>query len=163
MLGDLFTMLAGGTYVAKKCFDEINENGKCIDAKLAMDKFIKEHTDFELEKKLKQDIENPNKFNEIYERLEEYKNNNGRYYLGFQYIWDFRLSNNTRLRLTDRDGGLYGRTKKEADELYENRWVVLEMLMHTYEKMTYNQASWIASGVYGNGHNNPDSVKKYIL
>lgn len=148
---DLFFLIAGGAYATKKCFDQIGENGRNIAIKNAINKYVEEHTDSELEEKLKNDIENPAKYNEIYERIEAYKQNDGKYYLIFKDDWEWNSVGKLRLPVRDKHGSLYGRTKKESSILYENRYAILYMLMLTYDKMTKPVAEWAAIQKYQEG------------
>lgn len=111
-------------------------------------KFFDEWVDETLEKKLRDDLSTPSKYNEIWERIEKYKEDEGEVYLmrklfgerqGWRYFWED--VGKTRLQIRNKNGKCAtGYTTKEYNNNY---WKTMSLLMNTYEKLTVDDAFYI--------------------
>ena len=152
-VGDLFSILAGGAWLAKDAVCESLERDRNNRQYRLCKTYVDKHTDPELEKKLKKDIEDPKKYNQIWERIEKYQRDNplcpwNRCYEDApreSYVWffaDFKQSDIGKKRLPVRNekGSLYGRNSAEGDWLFRNQEFTLSLLMWTYGKESSRNA-----------------------
>lgn len=148
-VGDLLLILLGGGTLATKSFKESEAK---IDQRVKEEleqRFIERYTDPELEKKIEQDILNPDKYEEIWDRIERYKKEGGEV-----CEWDMQknpaysywnvLVGKSRRPFRDINGNLVAKTKADTARLEGNRSVACGLLMHTYGKMTMHNAKWVA-------------------
>ena len=116
--------------------------------------YIELWTDPELEARLEADIENPDKYDEIWDRLEEFKRTRGTQlvceeldekplvldgYAIYSSLW-IKVVGVERRPFRDTNGNLEGRNKNEEKMLDLYRYSALLCLMHTYNKKTMTQA-----------------------
>lgn len=111
-------------------------------------KFFDEWVDEALEKKLRDDLSTPSKYNEIWERIEKYKEDEGEVYLmrklfgekkGWRYFWED--VGKTRFPIRNKNGKYA--TGYAAKEYNNNYWKTMSLLMNTYEKLTADDAFYI--------------------
>lgn len=142
-VGDLFGILAGAAFVAREVGIEISERAEGEVRSKLIKEFVAEHTDVELEHKLIADVENPYKYDEVWNRLEEFKRNNPIFCKKHTSQYDrFGWENvgKARLRFRDSNGTLIGKNQNEELALKGNRNIAVYLLMQTYGKMTENSA-----------------------
>ena len=75
-VGDLFTILAGGAWLTKEAVNEIGERADDQTRDALIKKYIAEHTDPALERRLWEDVENPVMYDELWRRIETFKRDN---------------------------------------------------------------------------------------
>lgn len=111
-------------------------------------KFFDEWVDEALEKKLRDDLSTPSKYDEIWERIEKYKEDEGEVYLmrklfgereGRRYFWED--VGKTRFQIRNKNGKCA--TGYTAKEYNNNYWKTMSLLMNTYEKLTADDAFYI--------------------
>lgn len=107
-------------------------------------KFQKMYTDPELEAELKAKIENPEYYDLIWERIESYKRNRGKYYLWRNELSFWKSVGHKRLKFFIK-GSLRGKSQKDADWLRYNRGIGLWLLIQTYGRMTQRDAYFFMS------------------
>jgi hypothetical protein len=140
MLGELFWSIFGAGYMAK---ESVKKTCKSVDdnkRKKMFKDYIVQHTDVELEKKLRAEIRIPSNYDKIWERIEEHKQRGGA--LSTECGWKF--VGTKRLRYFDEKG----RTPKDT-RLETNRMETLRLLMNTYGKRSVTEADVIASKLIG--------------
>ena len=64
-IGDLLSIFGGAGFVAKKVVEEHKEREAALTRNDLIQKFIQKYTDPALEERLRQDIQNPEKYEEI--------------------------------------------------------------------------------------------------
>lgn len=153
-IGDLFGILGGGAWLAKEGVREISERTDNRNNKELIDAFVAEHTDLELEEKLKKDLLNPALHDSIWAALESYKRDNPVWckqheksgWYG-EYTQQFHEPNfgwqdigNKRVPLLDAKGTVRGKNAQEEGQLAANRNLVLQMLMEMNGKMRHDIA-----------------------
>ena len=62
--------------IAKDSIDAARENVRSMEIAEARKEYVKAHTDSELEERLMHDVENPEKYEELWERIESFKRDN---------------------------------------------------------------------------------------
>ena len=145
-IGDLLSIFGGAGFVAKKAVEEHKERDAALTKNDLIQKFVQKYTDPALEDRLRQDIQNPEKYDEIWDRIEAYKARKGGWYLGKREHPAWQDVGHNRLPFRTASGELHAPTQYEDDVLQGNRNKALFMLMHTYGKMTVNDATWEARG-----------------
>ena len=136
--------LAAATYVGGRLVGEYGQKRQNRAMSKLSQKFQKMYTDPELEAELKAKIENPEHYDWIWERIEAYKRNRGKYYL-WRNEWPFWKSvGNKRLKFFIK-GSLRGKSQKDADWLRYNRGIGLWLLIQTYGRMTQRDAYFFMS------------------
>jgi hypothetical protein len=136
MLGELFWAVAGGIYlVGHSIKGDISKLNEAEQDKIIMD-YMRTHTDMELEKRLRIEVGTPSIYNEIWERIEDYKRNDGAFTkLGGSSDDLWASVCESRLPLFDNKGRIPKRTMIEY-----NHGSVLRLLMHTYNKRVGGEA-----------------------
>lgn len=145
-IGDLLSIFGGAGFVAKKVVEEHKEREAALTRNDLIQKFIQKYTDPALEERLRQDIQNPEKYEEIWKRIESYKARKGGWYVWKREHPAWQDVGHNRLPFRTASGELHASTQYEDDVLQGNRNKALFMLMHTYGKMTLNDATWEARG-----------------
>ena len=140
-IGDLLSIFGGAGFLAKKTVEEHKEREAVITRNELIQKFVQKYSDPTLEERLRQDIRNPEKYDEIWERIESYKARNGGWYRWNREHPAWQDVGSGRLPFRTASGELHATTQYEDDVLYGNRNKALFMLMHTYGKMTVNDAT----------------------
>lgn len=143
-IGDLLSIFGGAGVVAKKAVTEHKEREAALTKADLIQKFVQKYSDPALEERLRQDIQNPEKYNEIWERIESYKTRKGGWYRWNHEHPAWQDVGQTRLPFRTASGELHASTQYEDAVLEGNRNKALLMLMHTYGKMTVNDATWEA-------------------
>ena len=159
---DLFTILAGGAWLTKETFREVDEHGAEQYRTKLINEFIAQHSDIELERQLQAQIENPACYDEIWQRLELFKRDNPVWCKERESKPEY-LPNSTiclpaqpgwqdvgvqRLPFRDEYGYLTPANQRLAHILSQNRTFTLIMLMETYDKMTLSRARQAANKKY---------------
>lgn len=145
-IGDFFGILFGGAYVAKEVVSQAVEDAAEQERSLVIRKFIEEHTDLELERKLRKQVEDPTQTELVWRRIEEYKRDHPVYckshelepiyfealneYIDPHFWW--QDVGKKRITLFGRYNSLNGRSVNESMQLEDNRKLVLELLIETY-------------------------------
>lgn len=133
----ILTHLGAATYAGSKIISESAGRRKA-QAKTNLGKhFHAMYTDPELEAELKAKIEDPKNYDWVWERIEAYKRNRGKYYLwrhSCEY-WSYVGHKRTDFFSHGRTGSLYVRNQDESLRLLINREEALEMLLNTYGRM----------------------------
>lgn len=140
-IGDLLSIFGGAGVIAKKAVTEHKEREAALTKADLIQKFVQKYSDPALEERLRQDIQNPEKYNEIWERIESYKARKGGWYRWNYEHPAWQAVGLTRLPFRTVSGELHAPTQYEDDVLNGNRNKALFMLMHTYGKMTVNDAT----------------------
>lgn len=143
-IGDLLSIFGGAGFLAKKAVEERKERETALTRNELIQKFVQKYSDPVLEEKLRQEIQNPEKYNEIWERIESYKARKGGWYRWNREHPAWQEVGQCRLPFRTETGNLHASTQYENDVLEGNRNKALLMLMHTYGKMTVNDATWEA-------------------
>lgn len=143
-IGDLLSIFGGAAFLAKKAVEEHKEREAALTRNELIQKFVQKYSDLALEERLRQDIRNPEKYNEIWERIESYKARKGGWYVWKSEHPAWQDVGRGRLPFRTASGELHAPTQYEDDILCGNRNKALFMLMHTYGKMTVNDATWEA-------------------
>lgn len=143
-IGDLLSIFGGAGFAAKKAVEEHKEREAALTRNDLIQKFVQKYSDPALEERLRQDIQNPEKYNEIWERIESYKARNGGWYRWNRDHAAWQEVGSKRLPFRTDSGELHAHTQYESTELESNRNKALFMLMHTYGKMTVNDATFEA-------------------
>lgn len=153
-VGDLFSILGGGAWLAKEAVLEICEDQDDLVRSKRIQDFVEENTDQELEGRFNEEILLPSNCEKIWETLELFKRDNpvwckrherkgwrgqytGEYY---EPVFGWQDIGHKRIPLFGRNGSPYGKTQREGDVLDDNRKSVLQMLMETHGKMLRNIA-----------------------
>ena len=145
-IGDLLSILGGAGFLAKKTVEEHKEREAALTKNDLIQKFVQKYTDPALEERLRKDIQNPEKYDEIWERIESYKARKGGWYVWKREHPAWQDVGHNRLPFRTASGELHAPTQYEDDVLQGNRNKALFMLMHTHGKMTVNDATWEARG-----------------
>jgi len=162
---DLFSIVAGSAWLTKEGASAIGEQAQDKARDELIRDYILRNTDDALEAKLRKDIEDPDKFDEIWQRIEQFKRDNPTKlwkkihketrtpcYAGFSLVNVRTFSVNDigqkRLPFRDAKGGLYGRNLTEESQLRDNREIALSLLIWTYGKETRESAQQNAQRVY---------------
>ena len=143
-IGDLFSILAGAGFVANKAAQENKERSNDLTRNDLIRQYVQKYTDPKLEEQLRQDIANPEKYDEIWERIEAYKARNGGWYRWNRENPAWQEVGTKRLQFFTESGDLHVKTQYDDAVLSGNRNKALYMLMHTYGKLTVNDATWEA-------------------
>lgn len=136
--------LAASGYVGGRLLGEYGQKRQNRTMSKLSQKFQKMYTDPELEAELKAKIENPEYYDLIWERIEAYKRNRGKYYL-WRNEWSFWKSVGLKRLKFFIKGSLRGKSQKDADWLRYNRGVGLWLLIQTYGRMTQRDAYFFMS------------------
>lgn len=164
-VGSLFSVLLGGAWLVKETVGEIKEHSGDEVRRRLISSYIDENTDLELEDRLRKDIENPDKYDEIWARIEGYKRDNPtilwskihkttgtKCYAGFSLLncrsFDIADIGERRIPFRDAKGSLYGRNQMEERQLHDNREIALSLLIWTYGKETRDSARNNAERIY---------------
>lgn len=131
--------LAASGYVGGRLLGEHSQRRKDRAMREFSEKFQKMYTDPELEAKLKERIEDPEYYDWVWDRLESYKRNRGKYFLWRRSDSRWKYVGKERKPFFER-GSLYGRTKRDTEWLAANRHQALWMLIQTYGRMTQYDA-----------------------
>lgn len=146
-VGDLLLILLGGGTLATKSFKESEAKMDQHVKEELEQRFIERYTDPELEKKIEQDILNPDKYEEIWDRIERYKKENGAIYLedakNPYSPWN-QYACIKRVPFRDSNGSIKGKNRTESDLLEHYRSAAVVMLMHTHGKMSTHNAQKVA-------------------
>ena len=143
-VNELFSIFAGAGFLANKSRKERQEKRASLTRNDLIDQYIKKYTDPELEKKLIHDILDPQKYDEIWDRIESYKKRRGGWYVWKRHNPAWQEVGTHRLPFRTMSGQTYTKNQYENNVLQGNRNKALYMLMHTYGKMTVNDATWEA-------------------
>lgn len=153
-IGDLFGIFGGGAWLIKEGVREIGEQAENRAVNELINSFVVENTDLELEKKLTQELLNPESHQDIWELLERYKLENPVWcrqheksgWYG-EYTQQFHEPNfgwhdigRKRVPLLDENGTVRGKNAQEESQLAANRNLVLQMLLEMRGKMRYDIA-----------------------
>ena len=151
LLSGLFGLLAGGAMIAKDSIDAARENVRSMEIAEARKEYVKAHTDSELEERLMHDVENPEKYEDLWERIESFKRDNPVFCSKHASRYERFGWNNVgheRLMFRSAKGGLYGKTQYESMLLDGNRNIAVYLLMQTYGKMKKSHAQAEAERIY---------------
>lgn len=138
-LFDILTHLGAAGYIGRSLFLESKERKRDRAMCEFSKKFQKMYTDPELEAELKAKIENPEYYDWVWNRLEAYKRNRGKFYLWRSGDPDWKSVGHERKRFFN-NGSLYGKSQRETEYLRHNRGIALWMLIQTYGRMTQHDA-----------------------
>lgn len=146
-VGDLFMILLGGGALASKSIKSKEAQfDSCVKQELE-EHFVKRYTDSELEERVTLDVLDPEKYDDIWNRIEKYKNENGIVYLEDSKNpyspWN-QYACIKRVPFRDSRGSLQGKNRAESDLLEHYRSAAIAMLMHTYGKMSTHNAQQVA-------------------
>ena len=136
---DILTHLGAGAYVGHGLLMESKQRRRDRAMREFSQKFQKMYTDPELEAELKAKIENPEYYDWVWDRLEAYKRNRGKFYLWRHSDFRWKYVGHKRTAFFEH-GSLYGKTKRDAEWLAGNRHQALWMLIQTYGRMTQRDA-----------------------
>lgn len=75
-IGDLFSIFAGGAWLATETAKEIGERAVGEERSRLIKAYIAEHTDPELEQRMMEDVKNPDMYDAVWERIESFKRDN---------------------------------------------------------------------------------------
>lgn len=140
--------IGAGAYIAKEVGTAAKSQINFEVREQYRKKFFDEWVDETLEKKLRDDLSTPSKYNEIWERIEKYKEDEGEVYLmrklfgekkGWRYFWGD--VGEKRLPIRNKNGKYA--TGYTAKEYNDNFWKTMSLLMNTYEKLTVDDAFYI--------------------
>lgn len=148
-VGDLFSIIGGGAWLAKEAVGEICERQDNLANAELIEAFVSEHTDSELEERLRAEILTVSSYEEIWSELEQYKRDNpvwckmhektgwqgqytGKYY---EPVFGWQDVGKKRLPFFDDKGTVRGKNQQEESILSSNRNIVLQMLLETHGKM----------------------------
>ena len=67
-IGDLFSIFAGGAWLATETAKEIGERAVGEERSRLIKAYIAEHTDPELEQRMMEDVKNPDMYDAVWER-----------------------------------------------------------------------------------------------
>ena len=140
-IGDLLSILTGAGFLAKEGAKASRERSDALNRNELICQFIQKYTDRELEEKLRQDILDPAKDDEIWERIESYKVKKGKWYRWNSDHPAWQEVGLERKPFRTESGNIHARTQYEDTMLNDNRKHALFMLMHTYGKMTVQNAT----------------------
>ena len=153
-IGDLLSIFAGAGFLANKAAKEHKEKQQALTRNDLIQRFVQKYTDPVLEEKLRQDILDPAKYDEIWERIESYKARNGGWYSWRRDHPAWQAVSQERLPFRTESGAVHAKNQYEDSVLSDNRNKALFMLMHTYGKMTVNDATlearWATDGMLQN-------------
>lgn len=141
---DLFSIFGGAGFLANQLVKEHKEKQMNLTRHDLIQQYIQKYTDPALEEKLRQDILDPAKYDEIWERIESYKAKGGRWYVWKRDHPAWKAVGQERFPFRTKSGLLHPRNDYDDCRLHGNRNKALFMLMHTYGKMTVNEAEWEA-------------------
>ena len=164
-VGDLFGIFAGGAWLAKENIASIGEQSVDKTRSELIQAYILENTDSALEEKLRKDIEDPDKYDEIWQRIERFKRDNPTMlwkklhqktgticYAGFSLLnvrtYGVEDIGKKRLPFRDSTGSMYGKSYAEEARLRDNREIALSLLIWTYGKETKTSAVQNAERIY---------------
>lgn len=145
--------IGAGAFVAKEVGSSIKSQVNFEVREQYRKKFFDEWVDEKLEAKLRDDLSKPSKYDEIWERIEKYKRDDGEVYLmrklfgekaGRRYFWG--EVGEKRLRIRNANGKYP--TGYTAKVYNENFWKTMSLLMNTYEKLTSDDAFYIFNICY---------------
>lgn len=147
LLTEFFIMLAGGAHGAKKYIGESRAIRDNLREEAAIQQYLQEHTDPALEAEWTEKVMDPACYDEIWERLEDYKRSGGRYSIWSPDVTTRRFWSEIgthRPILFDR----FGRPLNGPGTVIENGVVygtwnphqVLRLVMHTFGKQTQIEA-----------------------
>ena len=162
-IGDLFSIFAGGAWLATETAKEIGERAVGEERSRLIKAYIAEHTDPKLEQRMMEDVKNPDMYNTVWERIESFKRDNpvfcdeeakkflikrhdGTY--DYASIFGWQDVGKRRLMFRTANGCLYGKSQYEDMELDGNRNIAVMLLMQTYGKMKLSHARATASELY---------------
>ena len=140
-IGDLLSILTGAGFLAKEGVKASRERSDALNRNELIRQFVQKYTDPELEERLWQDILNPDKYDEIWDRIEMYKARNGGWYQWYSDYPCWQAVGTKRLPFRTKIGELHAKVQYDEAVLDGNRKTALFMLMHTYGKMTVNNAT----------------------
>lgn len=140
-IGDILSFLGGAGFLANKAVGEHRKRTEELTRNEMIQKFVKKYSDPILEERLRQDIQNPDKYNEIWERIESYKAQGGGWYRWNRDHAAWQEVGSNRFPFRTESGNLHAHTQYEDTVLESNRNKALFMLMHTYGKMTIKDAT----------------------
>lgn len=143
-IGDLLSIFGGAGFLLTQASKEYKEKQRELTRNELICQFVQKYTDPVLEEKLKQDILNPEKYDEIWYRIESYKARDGWWYNWNRHHPAWQSVGRERLRFRTESGLAHPKNQYEDTLLHGNRNKALFMLMHTYGKMTVNEATWKA-------------------
>lgn len=146
---DLFGMIAGGAWLTKEAIKENLElSGNRAQAQQVL-AYIEEHTDVELEKRLREELLSPACYDSVWRRIETYKRDNPLWcrqhetaawqgqYTGTEYqpLFGWQDVGKKRLPFWDESASPDSAASKEAAASFNtNRGIALSLLMQTYGK-----------------------------
>lgn len=160
---ELYEILFGGAWVTKELFKEAGERGVEKRRSELIKQYVAEHTDLELEERLMREVESPSKYNEVWERIENFKRENPVYCkreadkswkkkydgtYGYFSRFGWQDVGYSRLEFRTSKGSLYGKTQREDILLEGNRNIAVYLLMQTYGKMKLSHAKTQAENMY---------------
>ena len=163
MIGSFFTILAAGGWILKESYKELSAGVEADSRDRLMKKFVEEHTDLELESRLLNDIENPEKYNEVWSRIERFKRDNpfliereirrirgdkGDRLHGYVPRSEWEYVGSTRLPFRTPSGALRCKGLERSMTLEHNRIIALWFLMISYGKLSSGRAEQIARNIY---------------
>ncbi len=148
-VGDLFSIIGGGAWLAKEAVNEIGERQENLANAELVEAFVSEHTDLELEERLRAEILTASSYEKIWSELEQYKRDNpvwcrmheqagwrgqytGKYY---EPVFGWQDVGQKRLPFFDDAGTVRGKNQQEEGILSANRNIVLQMLLEMRGKM----------------------------
>lgn len=143
-IGDLLSIFAGAGFLVNKAVKEHKEKRQVLTRNDLIDQFVQKYTDPVLEERLRRDILDPKKYDEIWDRIESYKARRGGWYLWKREHPAWQSVGCTRLPFRTEAGDIYAKNQYDNSALSGNRNKALFMLMHTYGKMMVNDATWEA-------------------
>lgn len=162
-IGDLFSIFAGGAWLATETAKEIGERAVGEKRSRLIKAYIAEHTDPELEQRMMEDVKNPDMYDAVWERIESFKRDNpvfcdeeakkslikkydGTY--GYTSRFGWQNVGEERLPFRTANGSLYGKSQYQDLELDGNRNIAVMLLMQTYGKMKLSHAKTTAEKLY---------------
>lgn len=143
-IDDLLYIFAGTGFLFNRAAKEKKEKRQSLTRNDLIQQFVQKYTDPDLEERLRLEILDPGKYEEIWERIESYKSKKGGWYLWKRDHPAWQEVGERRLPFRTEDGLLYPKNQYETSVLSGNRNKALFMLMHTYGKMTVDDATWSA-------------------
>ena len=149
-IGDLFSIFAGGAWLATETAKEIGEQAVDEERSRLIKAYIAEHTDPKLEQRMMEDVKNPDMYNPVFcdEEAKKFliKRHDGTY--DYASIFGWQDVGKRRLMFRTANGCLYGKSQYEDMELDGNRNIAVMLLMQTYGKMKLSHARATASELY---------------
>lgn len=136
---DILTHLGAGAYIGGSLIKDSLERKENMNMAAMSKKFQKMYTDPALEAELKAKIEDSECYDWVWERLEAYKRNRGKFYLWRHSDYYWKSVGHKRMTFFI-NGSLYGKTQSDADWLRRNRACALWLLIQTYGRMTQRDA-----------------------